>query len=216
MLDVSGLKQGTPISCGNKAFNLKRVNSQRDDGNAFDSFLNTSYGIVWHWTAGNSTDLYDDYHFNVSTGIDKKPIVFKTLKFTEKGQHLWGRNSGMIGLGFCALSTQAGNKPTAEMIDTGALLTAEICAWKRIDPKGFLKLPGKQQTADGKALYNTGHTVSIPTIADHATYAKSDGYYPDRVDVAEILPILTRKAIAYYDELKKGKRSFVFLSLLQA
>lgn len=212
MKDITANRGGT-VTIGNKVYVINSVNKQRDEGNTSAS---GALHIVWHWTAGTDASLYDDYHFNVSVDTTKtKAVVFKALQFSEKGQHLWQRNTGTIGFSFCALSTNAANKPTPVMVDAGAILTAEVCAWKGIDPRGTIVLPEKKYVASSDSMSNTGKYIAFPNISDHASFARKDGYYPDRVDIDTLLPVLVKKAQAHYDLLKQGKAKFTYLPIIK-
>jgi hypothetical protein len=212
MKDITTNSGGT-VTIGNKVYVLNSVNKQKDEGNTSAS---GKFHIVWHWTAGTDASLYDDYHFNISVDVTKtKAVAFKTLQFSEKGQHLWQRNTGAIGFSFCALSTNAENKPTPVMVDAGVILTAEVCAWKGIDPRGTILLPEKKYTRSSDSMANTGRDVAFPTIADHATFARKDGYYPDRVDIDTLLPVLVKRAQEHFDLLKQGKTQFRYLPIIK-
>lgn len=176
-------------------------------------------GITYHWTAGGFLQCWDDYNFNVAwDAAAKRVIIVRTLNWHQKGKHLWGYNSGMVGITLCAMGTPD-LVPTADMIEAAAILTAEICAWKHIDPTGTLALPAKKN--QGGALVEVGGLIHPPTIHDHAWFAKANGYFPDRWDVGAYYPKLVERSRLIYRELKGapmpggGKRDFQLEELLK-
>jgi hypothetical protein len=198
------------INIENRIFTIHKANKQKNDNMGRPLF------ITWHWSACAETELFDDYHFNVSINAAKtKPIVFRMLSDTQKGQHLWGRNTGAVGFSFNCLATTVQTKPTALMIEAGSVLSAEFCAWHRLDPAGSITIQQKQQTMAGDRLIETGQTILMPIVTDHASYAKVDGYYPDRIDIDTYLPILKKRTIDVYKDLKAGRRKFTYLDLLK-
>ena len=80
-----------------KTYYITPENEQKEQA------MNDLEGVVLHWTAGTHSEFFDGYHFNVGF-IDNEVVVLKTLGFNQKGKHLWGRNSGMVGVTLCALS----------------------------------------------------------------------------------------------------------------
>lgn len=167
-------------------------------------------GIILHWTAGSQRSAYNDYHYCI-TELNNKPVVLQTLKLTQCGQHLWGRNSNMIGISLCCMDNPK-NKPTPKMIDACSILLSELSAWKKIGLDDRLTVQKKQRS--GELLINKPGTILIDAITDHANYAKIDNYYPERWDIAEYLDIIKNKAKVYFKELKSGKREFIFKEIL--
>lgn len=205
---VFNLIQGA-FKVGTQKISLERPNYQRSE------FMGKPDKIVLHWTAGNKKTLYDDYHYNI-TEIDGEGYVFQTLKLTEKGQHLWGRNSGSVGITLCCKSIPT-DLPTEKMIDAAAVLVAELCCWKNLNIKGKITLEKKTTKRVGKELilYNVPGSISVDVVSDHAAYARLDNYYPDRWDIEKYLPIIKAKAETYYTELKAGKRTFQFKDIIK-
>ncbi len=172
-------------------------------------FYDNEKHIVNHWSAGRRNQLWDGYHFNI-TEINDQIFVFKTLKRKEKGQHLWGRNTGCIGNSICSMFE--GDKPTDGMIDTLALLNAEQCAWYGLNPEGTILLP-KKKVIEGKLVTIAGN-INAPIIADHKHF--SDIEYPSqRIDIGVYMITVKRKAIQYLKELKDGKRQFLFKEIIK-
>ena len=54
--------------------------------------------IYLHWTAGNHTAVFEDYHINI-TGDGE--IYVTTDDLSETKSHTWRRNTGSIGIALC-------------------------------------------------------------------------------------------------------------------
>lgn len=144
--------------------------------------------LVMHWTAGNYQQVWDDYHFNIAYDpVAKRACVAKTLNLTQKGQHLWKRNTGAIGVTFSGMLDKR-FPITTEQIEAAGELLAEICL--------------KYNWTEEK-------------ITDHATWAKIDGYFPTRWDIGNILPMVRAETKKVLAELKSGRRKPVFWNLLR-
>lgn len=150
-----------------------------------NSPLGTITRCVLHWTAGSGLQMWDDYHFNIALA-GKSPVVVKTCSLTQKGQHLFKRNTGAVGFTFAAPGP---NSVTPEMIEIMAKLLGEFCYKHGLDPAG--------KTADG-----------FYVIDDHAAYAKADGYFPDRWDIGTLMKPLRQKAIWYHQQCEKNGCEF--------
>lgn len=192
----NAVKKDSIIIEGLKLPILKK-NTQKNDP------LGPIKGIVLHHTAGHYKDIYDDYHFNIPF-IKNKASVVKTLNFSQKGQHIWGRNTGEIGISLDCLATPD-IVPQYDQLDCMAILIAEICAWKRIDPKGT------------HSSYNPNTGVLIPNapnITDHKFYSsqKYDKY--GKIDIKD-LDLVLKLVDKYYKELKSNERQFMFVDLLK-
>lgn len=195
------------ISANGNLFNFNRPNEQRKDDPG------TPFMIVPHWTVADRDSLFDDYHFNI-TQIKDQVYVFQTLSWSEKGQHLWQRNTGAVGISLCGMSNE-NNKPSAYMADTMAILCAEICAWKHIDPFKKIELPKKKYISQDHRmiLQNVpGEVIQIDPISDHAVFGVKDGY--GNPDIGPYYKIVLESALEYYKELKANKRQFIFKELL--
>ncbi len=189
-----------------KAFSLRRVNTQRDDANS------RVIGGVMHHTGTVSNILYDGYQFNI-TEIDKEVYIFQTLEWSEKGQHLWGRNSGLASFTFCCLATGL-NKPTEGMIKAMGMLIGEISAWKNIPIDAKLTMQAKK-IINGDLVNVSNKIIKIPTFTDHAEYAKFDGYFPDRWDVGDTIKnTVISIAKKHFNDLKSNKVQFMFKELM--
>ena len=223
--DASGMvNKNKSVSAAGLNVALVAANDQKTEA------MGTPIGIVFHWTAGDYVTCYDDYHFCIAFDVKaQEPVIVRMLNWKNKGKHIWGYNTGMVGISFCAMADgvmldsthmRAVNYPVpAACIEAAATLAAEICAWKAIDPFGTITLDEK--IVQGSSLVATGKTIDVPTILDHAYMAKKCGYFPERWDVQAYYPRLVNRAQAVYKELKGapmpggGKRSFFFESLLK-
>lgn len=182
-------------------------------------------GIVFHWTAGTYNQSYDGYHYTVvfDTATGRAHVV-KNLNLSDKGQHLWGRNSGKIGIAFAGmkgavnLTNHMGPWPVVQAMQIeGGRLAAEICAWKHIDPRNSRVEPHK--VIRGNQLVPTGRTIIVPVISDHYTWAQHDGYQGSRWDVGgldgRILDDTAEELLKHYDGLKTGRHSFQYLGIIK-
>lgn len=140
--------------------------------------------ITMHWSAGSYTQTFDHYHFNI-LGDGR---VEQTLSIKVKGSHTWRRNSGNIGIGWCAMATKK-HPVTAAQKEAAAVLIAELCGCFDIDPDADVK--------------------------DHAYYAKQDGYFPDRWDVGDLMVPLLKRVKELRSELRTGKRKNTLTGVLR-
>ncbi len=171
-------------------------------------------GIVLHWGANNRFNYADGYHFNICD-FSGNSVVVQSLKLSEKGSHIWGRNSGLIGISMSCMKNPD-LEPTKVQQETTSILIAEFCAWKSLDINGEILLPEKKYYSNPDRLIDTGKMIKFPVVTDHAEYAKRDGYFPERWDIGKFKePVITR-AKQIYSELKNGKgRKFQFLEILK-
>lgn len=188
--------------------------------------------VCVHWGATDWNDIYNDYHYTIVFDPEtRKAYVVKGLNDEQKGQHLWGRNSGCYGVGFAAMrdaTPKAGmtavqfkgpNPIQPEQMELAAQLIAELCAWKKMNPFAEVTLMDKKRGGD--SLVNTGGTMQAPTVADHAWFARQDGYPYDRWDIADYFPTLKARVDTMFRELKGQKmpdgkaRAFEFEEVLK-
>lgn len=189
----------------NKTYYINNDNSQLNEN------MGKVIGIVLHWTAGDQKTFYNGYPINIGF-IDNEVIVVKTIKFTQKGQHVWQRNSGLLGIALCAMKVWI-IKPNEYQLDIMSLFIAEYCSWNKLDPEKTISLPEKKLV--GITLVNTGRNKNFPIISDHRTFAEADGYGSERQDILNYYQPVREKAIQYYKELKNNKRKFQFLEILK-
>ena len=195
--------------------NLYKVNSQSHYP------MGKQKGLIYHWTAGTYDQCYDAYNLNIVFDPQKGVAhVVKTIKFSQLAQHLWGRNTGMVAITFCSMhravnsTSHAGQFPvTPAMLKVGAMVGAEVCAWYDIDPRAKLILPKKK--ISGSSLVTVGGQIEVPTVTDHATVAKHDGYFPDRWDVNAFMPVIQSQLLTHYDNLKSGKAQFMYKGIVK-
>lgn len=205
-----------------------------DDMQVYLALENTQYwqemgsilGIVFHWTAGPWSVAFDGYGDNiVYNPLTKKAHVVHCLKWSQKGSHIWGRNTGLWGISFASMKgatdikNHMGEFPVVdEMIRVGAIYTAELCAWKGINPQGVLELTKKQ--AQGNSLITVPGILKAPTITDHKFFADADGYSSHRWDIGGakgwIMESLMSQLLERYRALKDGKAKFEYLGILRS
>lgn len=179
--------------------NIQRINTQRAEA------LGTIKGVVLHWTAGPKTLAFDDYHINIVETASEVAVI-QTLNYTEKGMHLYKRNTGMIGVSMASMQNPKlkSQQPSALQLEATALIIAEICCYKNLNPEKEF------------STYKLGNPalVSAPIISDHKYWAIEDMYYPDRWDIDTYYAPLRLRAIALFKELKANKRKFQFQDIL--
>lgn len=156
--------------------------------------------ITLHWTADNHTKTFDHYHFC----IRGDGSVVQTLPIGTKGSHTWGRNSGNIGISMCAMGK--GSPVTGFQREATAVLVAELAGCFGLDLHATLQLPELRLSPDGKSLIPTGRLLPFPVLADHAMFARADGYYPDRWDIGDEYPRIRDRAWAVRADLINGRR----------
>jgi hypothetical protein len=186
-----------------------RANSQRKEA------LGAYRGVCMHWTAGNHTTVFDGYHLNVADN-GRVALIVKPLPLDKKGQHVWGRNTGIVGVTYCAMHNATSSnygkaQPTSRQREALQTVIAEFCAWRRLDPRGEIEIP--KMRISGSQLVAAGGTVKVPVLADHAKYAQLDGYPRDRWDTGRFYEEDRAEILKIFDELKNGKRQFRFASI---
>lgn len=178
-----------------------------------DQDLGKPSRLIYHWSAGTYTQAWDGYHYGI--GFDtktKKAVVLRFLTIDQKGKHLWGRNGGSVGVSFLAMADK--HPVTKEQVLAAARLGAELCAWRQIDPRAKETVP--QMTCDKSAsnIWTTGKQIVMPTVTDHTSYAKQDGYGAWRIDIGDKFVPVYHELLAIYDALKAGKDTFQFKNIL--
>lgn len=164
-----------------------------------NSPLGTPSLITLHWTAGSYQQTHDSYHFCV-TG-DGRSI--NTLSLALKGSHAWGRNSGNIGVAMCCMAN-ARTMPTAKQIEETAALVADLSAQFNISLTADRRIQ-RHKVLSGMRI-PLDDWIDVPLVADHAAYARADGYYPDRWDCGRYTDEILKKALWYRDQIADGKR----------
>jgi hypothetical protein len=168
-------------SCMGLNLTLHRANGQKAEP------LGKPTQIVLHWTAGDYRGIWDDYHFCVAFDrSENRACIAKCLKLTQKGQHLWKRNTGAIGLSFSAMADSR-FQVTPKQIEAMALLVAELCF---------------------------KYSIPMTSVVDHAFWAKKDGYFPQRWDIGNLLVPVKQQADVVLKDLQSGKRKLSLNSLL--
>lgn len=154
--------------------------------------------MTLHWTAGSHTQTFDDYHFCV---LGSGQVV-QTRPIGMKGGHTWKRNGGNIGISMCAKAD--GYPVTDAQRESTARLVAELAGMFGLDLHAKVLLPDLRMRGD--QLIPTGRTRAFGVLADHAAFARADGYYPDRWDVGEEFDPISARAKAFRAEIRSGKR----------
>ncbi len=192
----------------------------RNDNGQIHEPMGPVVAFCVHWSAvDNPQVVHDGYHAQAGRLVAGGPAaIIKVLDDTQKGQHLWGRNSGIEGHALCA----GGSNADEDLVIALGTYLGERCAWKRIDPRSTVRLPKMKANLVTNTITRVpGEWVTVPVIADHCLYAKLDGYWPQRWDVGDprvngkpsLLPAIRKQAELVYDELKAGKRKFQYADL---
>lgn len=135
--------------------------------------------VVLHWTAGNYQQCWDSYHFNLAYDVAVgRACVVKSLKLSQKGQHVWKRNSGAIGVTFCAMANAKSYAVQPKQEEAAAVLCAELLQ--------HFKLP-------------------LSALRDHAFWAQEDGYYPERWDIGPRFEPVRKLTQAHLAKLQAGE-----------
>lgn len=84
--------------------------------------------LYLHWSAGHYTSVFDDYHVNI---LKDGTLVTTTDDLSEVKSHTWKRNTGAIGISFCACafaqSDDLGDEPpTNKQIESMAQAVAVL------------------------------------------------------------------------------------------
>jgi hypothetical protein len=155
--------------------------------------------ITLHWTAGSYQQTFNSYHFNV-TGDGR---VITTLPLSAKGSHVWGRNTGNIGVALCAMAN-ARTLPTKRQLEATAALVADLSVQFDI---GFdeVELCQRHKVSNSQRIAIDGQ-MAVRRIADHAAYARCDGYYPDRWDCGRYTEEILKSARWYAEKVREGER----------
>ena len=226
IFDLSGAAAGEHDLPG-----FGRVTLVTSDNNQRHEPMIPLQGFVMHWTGLDITPaspaaairmiVFAAYAWGiVDNGLEA--AIIRTLKPTEKGAHLWGRNTGLTGAAYAATadSSRPGygpGAPTAHQRAAMAVLGGEFCAWHRLDPRGTNQLSRKQRVGKGTVddrLVTLPGTIAFPVVACHQTYAGPDQYGDERWDTGALCDP-DREAIAQvYAQLKAKTRSFALAALL--
>jgi hypothetical protein len=147
----------------------------------------------------------------------------RTLYPAAKGQHVWGRNTGLTGIAYAAtadadLPGYGPGAPTPRQRVAMQTLLGELAAWRHLDPRGFVSLDKKASNAS--SIWTVPGIVTVPVIMSHQTLALLDGYGAERWDTGALLAPDRAAGQLVYDELKGhpmadgSKRAFQFATLL--
>lgn len=207
---VPAYKSGTRVVKLDSNFSIELFveNDQRNED------LGKPARVIYHWTAGSYKQVWDGYHYCIAfDAATKNAYAVRCLGKDEKGKHLWGRNTSSVGISLCAMAS--GAPVTQQQLELAAQLGAEYCAWNQIDPRKKETVPEKTCDKSASNMRNTGSTIQMPVITDHATYAKEDNYGAWRQDIGNYLAVVNKRLLQIYDELKAGKRSFELLDIIK-
>lgn len=173
-------------------------------------------GLVLHWSAGLKHQIFDEYHYNVVENSKKQAGVVQSLLSTQKGSHLARRNTGLIGISISSMRQPKLKKdqPSPAQQFLTALLIAELCCWKNLNPTGTFVANKQYWDPKDKAFVPMIGSINAPVISDHKYWAKQDKYFPDRWDIDTYFQPIYETALVLYSELKANKRQFKFKDIL--
>lgn len=167
--------------------------------------------VVLHWTAGDWDATFGEYH----ACVKGSGLYVPTRGLAVKGAHLWGRNSGSIGVSACGEAGATADRTgapqgsryplTGLQIETMAKASAELLARFGLGPPGT-KVATQKMRQEGDRLVPADGWVYTDVLVDHAEFARLDGYASERWDVATLMDVIRHKAAWYYDGLR-SKRS---------
>lgn len=188
----------------------------------------TAEGSCLHWTAGDLTTAYSSYPVTAVANTKGEAFLVKMLKWHQKPAHLWGRNGNITGQCLAGNPELAACRPLTSQVDLLAKFNAEKCAWHNVDPRGKISVPELRANANATVITPTGRMIQVPTLWDHANYAKQDGYGRFRYDAQAkarlpggsldnqmMFDRWVKKTLEYYDALKSGKAKFEFEAALK-
>lgn len=174
------------------SFKVEAANTQKDKP------LGDIRRVVVHWTAGDYSTAYDDYHYCAVYDAGRAMThILKTLKIAQYGRHAFEANGHNIGFSFCAMEGatdneadgSAGTHPiTLEMLVAGAIFLAEFFAWHQLDPRSN-------------------------ALTDHHQVDIEIGRC-QKWDIKPYFEKLKELVIAHHDDLKAGRATFAYKSIL--
>jgi hypothetical protein len=185
----------------------------------------TAVGMVMHWSgldlreisaAAIRMRLFAGYHYMIADNGTEAAVI-RTLKPSEKGQHAWGRNTGLIGVAYAATADSSQDDygegaPTERQHQAMHYLGGELCAWRHLDPHGTVNLVNK--ASNDTSIWTVEGTHDFPVIMSHQTLAQRDGYASARWDTGKLCEP-DRGGIQWvYDQLKAGKLQFQLKDIL--
>lgn len=157
-------------------------------------------GEVFHVSAGSRTQAHPQYHL---TAVGDARRIVRMLPDTTPGAHVYGANSGTVGLALAcgsgstysaapAFDLVGGVQPLPQQVEDLAAAAAEVAFKWRLD------LGGTRRLANGAV---------VPVLGTHRDYAVAGGYGADRFDPGGALAkALRSKALWYHRALKRGAR----------
>lgn len=157
-------------------------------------------GLALHVTAGGPSGVFPHYHL---TAVADARRVVRSLPDTTPGAHVYGANSGTVGLALACgygstygpaptFDLKGGVQPAARQIEDLAAVAAEVALKWRLDLSGTRRLPSG---------------AAVPVLGTHRDYALAGGYGGARFDPGGNLAAQLRaKARWYFTTTKAGKR----------
>lgn len=186
----------------------------------------TPDGVVLHWSAAQPNKVHSSYPLNFVANEKGEAFVVRTLKWHQKPAHLWGRNGQFSGQVLAGNPEVSAWRPWTSQVDLAAIVGAETCAWKRIDPRAKILVPELTCDTNATKQWATGRQIHVPTIWDHANFAKVDDYGRFRYDAQAkarlpggkldnqmMFDRWAKRLLAHYDALKAGKAEWQFKEL---
>ena len=152
--------------------------------------MGTITSLTAHWSAGSYSSTSNHYGLNAtwSAGEPDRGVLVQTRSIHDKGSHCWGRNTGNFGLALCAMGDgiDANGKRSVlypKPSQVMALAYAAACLAGMFGLDLGAQISKQKKASNANSIWDTPGTILVPVLADHAIYAKHDGYYPDRWDI---------------------------------
>jgi hypothetical protein len=172
-------------------------------------------GITLHWSAGTYNQIFDGYAYCVVFNPKNGNVwIVKTLRATEKGYHLWGRNSGHMGVSFMAMrgaspDGHTGQYPIPDVMAQAAwAFVAEMCIDLKHKPDDMIAHAKKASNAT--QIWTVPGEIQMPFVADHRAFARKDGYPAARFDIGDFFPDWHNKILWYYGKFMTGDKPRLF------
>lgn len=147
-----------------------------------------------HWTGGDYTTGYDDYHFfGVWNRAKREAHIVKALSIKTMGEHAFKANTGNVGLSLCGMAgATRGNLGNYQIepafLRENAIFAAEFCAWHGLDPR--------------------------TQLVDHQQVDREIGRGA-KWDIEPYWPEFHRQACEHFALLKSNKAQFKYLDLIK-
>jgi hypothetical protein len=185
---------------------------------------------VGHWQVTDYSTAYNDYEIVICFWLERRQVVIlRTLPAGAKNSACWKRNTAALNWAFAGYAgavptsdlrhiAKPGSFPaTDEMVEGASIVLAEYGCWHEWDLEGTVNLPVWRCNADESDMTMlTTDGLIAPVLADHAFFARADGYSDARWDIAELNARVNSFAVGHKKSLKTGIVQFQCLNIIKA